>query len=1497
MNGGTRRHRKVLRDNIKGVTKPAIRRLCRRGGVKRLSGLIYEEARGVLKVFLENVIRDSVTYTEHSRRKTVIATDVIYALKKQGRDLYGFGGYAVHGTVVKKRKKTHTTSSLNDANTQGSSANTHGGGTQGFAPDNTASVPRRVERKKTPSSVSGRIPYDKKLTEEMKEIETFMRNEMEDMMQKEMEKIVQLRIKEHKERKKQELLKKLNDSVGITRRKSSPIKISQSLNTLPKRKSAPATFATVYSQRSKEHQNTEAELPEENVTYEDPSQFDFDFNFDFDNETQAIDNILSLYNENENEQTQEFEPLSEMKLPLACKRNFNLCFNLGINLSYLSSIDFDSVIDITKQHGSWKKLKVTYAQRDTDLKIKTVVHTYDNDEEKKFAVLEYFIGRFLPFLEVTPNLIPMIRLLQVRPDYLNILKKEKKIDTLLLQNCFEQITTFDIDANESYYIIACYTGQQTYSTETLLITNTVTLSEILERDDQRRKDFLLFDMIGTFFQIYSFLYIYQDIFTHNNLQNEDILLFYVPNTVFHFSYEFEDKKVQFETHYLVKITNFRTCYLHGVTDKLWNKMDRTVLPTLNRSRDVSFLFNLKKNEAVMNKIPYLDYVINKIYYTGEEYKQDHSENYILTVTDVFKNLFDIIDNTPTQAIPNKKKIHYQIKCQCITQEEFENKRSDTLVSFDFYYNNDDDKSNEYFSKNITDNIVLAAKRYKHIEVLCKNVDFCIHFGIATKPILDFLSRYKHFDHVSSVRTLDTFNVNSNIHLLESSLANIVYTTVLKSYKKQPEKNKFSDNLLYEYFTGKRINRFKITPHFVETLNIYKYPSFRVAVDFMNQRSPQPSYLKSILTKLEEEEVYDNLEEHIRESCKDPYLFCVESLYATNTIIFSHFFDTIRQPRSIEFWKSFGITTFYQIFSSLIYYYNIFSHNDLHYGNILLCYEPGYHFRFVYSMPSKNTDVIFYSPYLVKIIDYARCYIHDFSRAFISVMKQIEQCANKNTIHKRTGYYAVNRYFNKHTRNDRTEDLRMLNFIKQHQIPIPLADGTIIRKIHEGYKSIVEFFHDLERHIVHNPQVYLENQLHLFANSKVKGTFIVRVPNSNSRDYESLMRSKNFYFLSEEERLRARVTFLSREVKEQVWETKHFFYIKEIDALTNYDFTTTPDFFTYELLLEPEKFLEYKTVLKFHNKSKALVLYEWYIGIFVNKFTRSPNTVETLNLYETNGPLNEEFKNRRADSLFIQRYMRRVKDYKKIKKRFVSDDGDASFCLEHSMYIHYANMMYIPKKNIPWDNDYVFCLFQAYSFLRTYQNVCTLHNFSLQSIVMCYVDEVKDKYHFRYVYKEHDKTVLEFYSPYIVRIVDYSKAYIKHHSEHILEDVLLATPEQQKNVKGLDNVLKNLKIDRQKDLSPLKFLKMYLTNHKQPDTVMHEAFQQLVRKVDTQDGIRDVESAYQHLKRYLLNGHQSSKLKGSLYGTFEINTDIIDSIHEITDTKSNRKNAFKFTLNY
>jgi histone H4 len=88
---GERRHRKMLRNSIDGVTKPAIRRLARRGGVKRIAGNVYHETRSALMIFLKQIIGDAFVYCDHAHRKTVTVSDVVYSLRKNGRQLYGYG--------------------------------------------------------------------------------------------------------------------------------------------------------------------------------------------------------------------------------------------------------------------------------------------------------------------------------------------------------------------------------------------------------------------------------------------------------------------------------------------------------------------------------------------------------------------------------------------------------------------------------------------------------------------------------------------------------------------------------------------------------------------------------------------------------------------------------------------------------------------------------------------------------------------------------------------------------------------------------------------------------------------------------------------------------------------------------------------------------------------------------------------------------------------------------------------------------------------------------------------------------------------------------------------------------------------------------------------------------------------------------------------------------------------------------------------------------------
>lgn len=78
------RHKKIIRDSIQGITKPAIKRLSKRGGNLRLSGLIYEEVRGIMKVYMETIIANSILLMQHARRKTLHKEDLEGAIENLG---------------------------------------------------------------------------------------------------------------------------------------------------------------------------------------------------------------------------------------------------------------------------------------------------------------------------------------------------------------------------------------------------------------------------------------------------------------------------------------------------------------------------------------------------------------------------------------------------------------------------------------------------------------------------------------------------------------------------------------------------------------------------------------------------------------------------------------------------------------------------------------------------------------------------------------------------------------------------------------------------------------------------------------------------------------------------------------------------------------------------------------------------------------------------------------------------------------------------------------------------------------------------------------------------------------------------------------------------------------------------------------------------------------------------------------------------------------------
>lgn len=74
-------------DPIKGLTRPAIQRILRRAGVKRVGGEVYVYIRKMVSIFLEDILYDAIIFTEHEKRKTIQIKDLEAALSSKGIEL------------------------------------------------------------------------------------------------------------------------------------------------------------------------------------------------------------------------------------------------------------------------------------------------------------------------------------------------------------------------------------------------------------------------------------------------------------------------------------------------------------------------------------------------------------------------------------------------------------------------------------------------------------------------------------------------------------------------------------------------------------------------------------------------------------------------------------------------------------------------------------------------------------------------------------------------------------------------------------------------------------------------------------------------------------------------------------------------------------------------------------------------------------------------------------------------------------------------------------------------------------------------------------------------------------------------------------------------------------------------------------------------------------------------------------------------------------------
>ena len=175
---------------------------------------------------------------------------------------------------------------------------------------------------------------------------------------------------------------------------------------------------------------------------------------------------------------------------------------------------------------------------------------------------EYIIGIQLNKFNETPNILTTLNLYRFEnmKSFENMYNNENTSLDLKHLNGLQLIN--DEMINENVIADSCK-HPQLYSLEQLF----VPYSEPL-RSHLTKKNFVDKELVGVLFQVYTFLRIYQNIYTHYDLHNENILLFEIPNNTLSFNYidTNPSKHISFTSRYLVKFIDYGRSYCQKITE-------------------------------------------------------------------------------------------------------------------------------------------------------------------------------------------------------------------------------------------------------------------------------------------------------------------------------------------------------------------------------------------------------------------------------------------------------------------------------------------------------------------------------------------------------------------------------------------------------------------------------------------------------------------------------------------------------------------------------------------------------------------------------------------------------------------------------------------------------------------------------------------------------------------------------------------------------------------
>jgi len=273
---------------------------------------------------------------------------------------------------------------------------------------------------------------------------------------------------------------------------------------------------------------------------------------------------------------------------------------------------------------------------------------------------------------------------------------------------------------------------------------------------------------------------------------------------------------------------------------------------------------------------------------------------------------------------------------------------------------------------------------------CPDSGVCMALGIYTDKIKDFFGGFTDFLYCKDpIKRIGSPSSNGFVNQLEyvkgsyedmsltlrkdrtvrsaatatasatTASRQIQYTAyaILKSSAKA-----HADNLMYEYIVGQFLNKQnKFFPCFLETYGLYKYKSNEYWKNMYESRTTSIS----------------NVKEGLELQDIDYSVACSQSIHLAILIQYFKGVNTLKDALTSKIFSASHqlIYVLFQIYYTLAGLADTFTHYDLHWNNVLL-YEPIKDKYIEYHYHHKGAVVSFKSNYMIKIIDYGRCFFYD-----------------------------------------------------------------------------------------------------------------------------------------------------------------------------------------------------------------------------------------------------------------------------------------------------------------------------------------------------------------------------------------------------------------------------------------------------------------------------------------------------------------------------------------